>query len=84
VAFLTQQALGHSTSLNIRLLFSGREKITLTFDEIKQNSYLAIAAISKYDKTAELSNVVHVQIPLKFINPTRNTLKYIGQNTVCL
>ena len=60
-------------------MFTALEKHILTFDEIKKNSYLAIAAINKNQKMAVLSNVVHVEIPLQS-NSIHNPSPYTGKN----
>ena len=42
------------------------EKIVIPFSQIQHDSFLAIAAVNKFDKMGELSNVVHIKLPQKF------------------
>ena len=44
------------------------EQFSINFKDFDQDSYLAIAAINKYNKMAELSNVVHVKLPSSYLN----------------
>ena len=54
------------------------EKFTMTFDQIEQDSFIAIAAINKYEKMSSLSNVVHVKLPHEHFK--HDTLQYTSQD----